>query len=68
MTPLAGLLALSLPVVAALAASPAFAAQTDARVALHGDVISAVSNSAKTGEVASDKKVQVSVSLTPRDT
>jgi kumamolisin len=67
MRPLAGLIALSLPAVAALAASPAFAAQADGRVALHGEVISAVSNSAKTGEVASDKKVPVTISLTPRN-
>lgn len=65
--PLAGLLAVSLPVVAALAAAPAFAAQADSRVALRGDVISAVSHSAETGTVSSGKQVPVTVSLTPRD-
>lgn len=67
--PVIGLLAAPLPIIA-LAAVPAFAATPDAQSssALRGDVVSAVSHSARTGDVAADQQISVAVSLTQRDT
>lgn len=67
--PVIGLLAAPLPIIA-LAAVPAFAATPDAQSpsALRGDVVSAVSHSVRTGDVAADQQISVAVSLTQRDT
>lgn len=62
-----GLLAAPLPIIA-LAAAPAFAANAPAATAaLRGDVVPAVSHSAVTGTVDANRRMSVSVSLTPRD-
>ncbi|MDH6125444.1 S53 family peptidase [Kitasatospora sp. GP82] len=71
--PLIGLIAAPLPIIA-LAASPAFAAQTETRqaaaqpVALHGNVVPAVSHSTRTGEVAADSRITLAISLNQQDT
>ncbi|WP_035846650.1 S53 family peptidase [Kitasatospora azatica] len=61
--PVIGLLAAPLPIIA-LAATPAFAAP---QVEVRGDVVAAVSNSTRTGEVAADQRISVAVSLAQRD-
>jgi kumamolisin len=58
-------LAAPLPVLA-LAAAPSFAA-ANPRVALGGDVLSAVSHSTRVGDVAASAPVSVAVTLAPRD-
>jgi kumamolisin len=62
-----GALAAPLPAIAAIAlTSPAHAA-TLPQVAVRGDVVSAVSHSVRTGNVAAAKKMSVTVSLAVRD-
>ena len=64
---LVGVLAAPLPILGlAWAATPAGAAPAP-RVAVHGDVVSAVARSARTGTVAADRAISVAVSLAPRD-
>jgi len=62
---LLGALAAPLPVLA-LATAPSFAA-TNARMALNGSVVAAVSHSTRVGDVASGSPVSVAVTLSPRD-
>ena len=52
--------------VLALASAPAFASAAP-RVALTGDVVQAVGQSARVGDVASDKSVSVAITLSPRN-
>ncbi|MDH6117999.1 kumamolisin [Kitasatospora sp. GAS204A] len=67
--PVIGLLAAPLPIIA-LAATPAFAVQPAAQspAVLRGDVVAAVSHSARTGEVPAGQRISVAVSLAQRDT
>jgi kumamolisin len=59
--------ALAAPIpVLALATAPVFAA-TNARVALTGDVVTAVSHSTRIGDVASGSPVSVAITLAPRN-
>jgi kumamolisin len=64
---LVGALAAPLPILGlAWAATPAGAAPAP-RVAVHGDVVSAVARSAHTGTVAANRAISIAVSLAPRD-
>jgi kumamolisin len=64
---LVGALTAPLPILGlAVAATPAGAAPAP-RVAVHGDVVSAVARSARTGTVAANRAISVAVSLAPRD-
>lgn len=59
-------LAAPLPILA-FAAVPAFAGSSPTHAALRGQTVAAVGHAARTGAVASDKQMSVTVSLAPRD-
>ncbi|HEU5333807.1 MAG TPA: S53 family peptidase [Actinocrinis sp.] len=63
---LLGALAAPLPVLA-LATGPSFAAAAAPRAALHGEVLSAIGQSTRVGDMASNARVSVAVTLSPRD-
>ena len=53
--------------VLALATAPSFASAATARTALSGDVVTAVSHSARVGDLAANQSVSVAITLAPRD-
>ena len=63
---LLGALAAPLPVLA-LATGPSFASAAAPRAALHGEVLSAIGQSTRVGDVAPSARVSVAVTLSPRD-
>ena len=65
---LLGVLAAPLPILV-MAAVPSFASQSPApaRIPLRGAEVAAVSHSVRTGGLAADRQLSVSVSLAPRD-
>jgi kumamolisin len=62
-----GALIAPLPVVALALYAPAASATPAPRAVLHGDVVSAVSHSTRTGTLTANAPISVAVSLAPRD-
>jgi len=63
---LLGALAAPLPVLA-LATGPSFAGAAAPRAALHGEVLSAIGQSTRVGDLSPNAGVSVAVTLSPRD-